>query len=122
MNKARLCRNSLDRKRGAALRANRARILAGVKPPELCEGCGKPPGAGKRLSQHHPDYDELDRVEWLCRPCHAIADNERRARERAAAATPRSARRARPERDESPVIPLEDLAIPAVLRALRLIA
>ena len=32
-----------------------------------------------RLERHHPDYDLPLLIVWLCKPCHAIADKQRRA-------------------------------------------
>jgi hypothetical protein len=50
-----------------------------------CERCGRA-GVGRRnsplgIQAHHPDYDFPLRVEWLCRPCHEVADQERRYEE-----------------------------------------
>lgn len=50
------------------------------KPPACCERCHKP----GRLERHHPDYAESLKIEWLCKPCHWKADEERRAKEVAA--------------------------------------
>jgi hypothetical protein len=46
-------------------------------PPAECERCKEP----KRLEKHHPDYDQPELIEWVCKPCHTIADRERRERE-----------------------------------------
>lgn len=35
-----------------------------------CEACG----ATENLQRHHPNYQEPDRVEILCAPCHVKAD------------------------------------------------
>lgn len=53
------------------LRANglvNMRIRRGkLARPDRCQDCGK---VG-RVDGHHPDYSQPDRVEWLCRRCHA---------------------------------------------------
>jgi hypothetical protein len=41
-----------------------------------CQRCGITP---KRIEAHHADYSKPLDVEWLCKPCHAQADKERRA-------------------------------------------
>ena len=53
----------------------RRRVWAALKAgrlvrPDHCVNCGlvcKP-------EAHHPDYKKPFEVEWLCRPCHVIAD------------------------------------------------
>lgn len=53
-------------------------LKAGViRRPLACEACGLP----KRLEKHHPDYSQPLIVQWLCKPCHAVADKQRRERE-----------------------------------------
>lgn len=50
--------------------------------PDACERCGRheDPGLDGRpgIEAHHADYDKPLEVEWLCRLCHATADEERR--------------------------------------------
>jgi hypothetical protein len=45
------------------------------QPPSACERCDQP----KRLERHHPDYGQPLLIQWLCKPCHYLADQERRA-------------------------------------------
>lgn len=47
-----------------------------IQRPVACQRCGNVP---KRIEAHHADYSKPLDVEWLCKPCHAIADRERRA-------------------------------------------
>lgn len=47
-------------------------------PPSMCERCQQ---TGLRLERHHPDYSQPVLIEWLCKPCHCVADRERRQRE-----------------------------------------
>jgi hypothetical protein len=61
-----------DRAR-AHVTANRACLSA----PSACERCAKT----GRVEKHHPDYSQPLLVEWLCKPCHHLADKERRALE-----------------------------------------
>ena len=60
------------------LRANlvvRDRIADGrMTRPKKCSRC---PATGK-IYAHHDDYDKPEVVVWLCRPCHADADRQRR--------------------------------------------
>jgi hypothetical protein len=49
-----------------------------LKRETRCQRCGIENG---RIEKHHPDYSEPLKVEWLCKPCHAIADQERREAE-----------------------------------------
>lgn len=44
--------------------------------PFNCTRCGT---ATARIEAHHPDYAKPLDVEWVCKPCHWIADEERRA-------------------------------------------
>lgn len=54
----------------------RRAILAGnVARPSHCQRCCATPG---RIEGHHADYSKPLDVEWLCKPCHAKADQERR--------------------------------------------
>jgi hypothetical protein len=48
------------------------------KAPDACQMCGL---LGKRLERHHPDYELPLLIVWLCKPCHAVADKQRRAKE-----------------------------------------
>jgi hypothetical protein len=63
--------------RAAARDAARRGSLAKA---EACERCG----LKGRLELHHADYSRPLFVAWLCKPCHAIADGERRRQEWAA--------------------------------------
>lgn len=55
----------------------RRAVLAGVVVKVVaCQRCGAVP---KRIEAHHADYSKPLDVEWLCKPCHAQADKERRA-------------------------------------------
>lgn len=58
-------------------RAHVKAIRTHTEPPPICERCHLP----KRLERHHPDYDQPKLIQWLCKPCHAQADKERRAQE-----------------------------------------
>jgi hypothetical protein len=40
-----------------------------ITKPRHCSRCG----AGGRIDGHHADYHRALDVEWLCRPCHAVA-------------------------------------------------
>lgn len=46
-----------------------------IKRPDTCQRCG----IAGRIEAHHADYSKPLEVEWLCKPCHAQADKERRA-------------------------------------------
>jgi len=45
--------------------------------PNACQMCGR----YVKLSRHHPDYALPLLIVWLCSPCHAIADRQRRINE-----------------------------------------
>ena len=45
--------------------------------PSICKNCEK----RRRLEMHHEDYAKPLEVVFLCRPCHILADIERRKRE-----------------------------------------
>ncbi len=59
------------------IRAHNAAIRHYPDAPETCQMCG----LGKRLERHHPDYGLPLLIMWLCKPCHAIADKQRRQKE-----------------------------------------
>lgn len=60
----------------AAQIAVRNAIKAGLLVrPKRCSRCRE----AKRIEAHHHDYGKPLVVEWLCKPCHAQADKERRA-------------------------------------------
>lgn len=61
----------------ARKRFNQAVRKGAIKPKEQCEKCD----ATGRIEAHHSDYSKPFEVEWLCKPCHMIADDERRWRE-----------------------------------------
>lgn len=50
--------------------------------PPICQLCGT---TAKRLERHHPSYDLPKLIAWLCKPCHVLADKQRRLVERTAA-------------------------------------
>lgn len=50
--------------------AIRARARSLVPLLTACESCG----ATEHLERHHPNYDQPDRIEAFCRPCHRMAD------------------------------------------------
>jgi len=64
-----------DRHRARAKLQRTVRAGRLVRPPE-CQRCGLAP---HRIEAHHADYTKPLDVEWLCKPCHAKADQERRA-------------------------------------------
>ena len=41
--------------------------------PALCQRCGRK----TQLQAHHPNYDELLKVRFLCKKCHCQEDKER---------------------------------------------
>ena len=43
-------------------------------PPTSCQMCHT---TERTLERHHPDYQQPTRIEWLCKPCHYIADQQR---------------------------------------------
>lgn len=47
-----------------------------IVKPVRCQRCGQAP---HRIEAHHADYSKPLEVEWLCKPCHWKADEERRA-------------------------------------------
>lgn len=59
-----------------------ALALGLIERPQACERCGE----AADVDAHHYDYARPLEVEWLCRPCHATADVERRTSERIPAA------------------------------------
>ncbi len=61
-----------DKRRGKAHNAARRHHR---KRPECCQMCSQPK---VRLERHHPDYNLPLMIAWLCKPCHVIADRERR--------------------------------------------
>lgn len=59
-------------------RAAHFRVLRAVRSgrlvkPDRCEDCGV---AGVDLHAHHDDYSRPLDVDWLCPPCHAVADGK----------------------------------------------
>ncbi len=48
------------------------------KAPDSCQMCGL---VKSRLERHHPDYNLPLMIVWLCKPCHYIADCQRRENE-----------------------------------------
>jgi hypothetical protein len=63
--------------RARAHRRLRYAVMTGaVVRAEACQRCG---GTPQRIEAHHWDYSKPLDVEWLCKPCHAQADKERRA-------------------------------------------
>ena len=56
-------------------RVSKALRAGKLTKPEACQRCGR----ASRLEGHHHDYSKPLDVEWLCKPCHAQADSERRA-------------------------------------------
>lgn len=63
-------------RRRAHVQLRRAILAGKVIRPVNCQRCGCVPG---RIEGHHHDYSKPLDVEWLCKPCHAKADQERRA-------------------------------------------
>ena len=59
------------------MRAQNAAARAHLQRPGSCQGCG----VTTRVEKHHPDYSQPLLIEWLCKPCHAIADRIRRQNE-----------------------------------------
>lgn len=43
--------------------------------PATCSRCQT---SDRRIERHHPDYAQPLLIEWLCKPCHVIADKIRR--------------------------------------------
>jgi len=63
--------------RARAHRALRWAVRSGrITRAVACQRCGSTPN---RIEAHHWDYSKPLDVEWLCKPCHAQADKERRA-------------------------------------------
>ncbi len=61
--------------RTAAHAAVRRAVTCGdLTKPAYCQRCGQ----GGRIEAHHHDYDQPLAVTWLCKPCHAQADAQRR--------------------------------------------
>jgi hypothetical protein len=57
--------------------ANNALRSGRITKKTRCERCERK----VKLEKHHPDYSQPLLLEWLCKPCHAIADAERRLSE-----------------------------------------
>lgn len=58
------------RKSAARYAANLAEKLGLIERPDRCEWCVH----RLPLERHHPDHSQPLAVNWLCRPCHDIAD------------------------------------------------
>ena len=71
----------LEWRRRHPQRRHAQNVLAGhvargtITKPTTCQRCG----LDAHIEAHHPDYTRPLDVEWLCKPCHVIADRERRA-------------------------------------------
>ncbi len=72
-------RKTYPERNRAHQRARRAVKRGIIAKPESCGRCSSPIA---RLQMHHPDYSQPLLVEWLCKPCHAVADRERREAEK----------------------------------------
>lgn len=44
--------------------------------PLICEGCGKKVESSKSIVAHHPDYNQPEYIQFLCRRCHFDAHKE----------------------------------------------
>jgi hypothetical protein len=60
------------------MRAHNIAARAKLVGPKRCERCRSD---RRRLEKHHTDYSRPLVVEWLCKPCHYLADELRRSRE-----------------------------------------
>jgi len=53
----------------------RREVKAGrIEKPSSCGSCGAKVERKSDLHGHHPDHSKPFHVEWLCRPCHRIAE------------------------------------------------
>lgn len=60
------------------MRAHNAAARDGsIQKASCCSRCQRQ----RKLEKHHPDYSQPRLIVWLCKPCHAVADRERRAAE-----------------------------------------
>jgi hypothetical protein len=74
----------LNREKYLAHKAVENAVLHGrLERPPTCSVCGTDK---RRIEAHHHDYTLRLDVEWLCPPCHAIADLARKRQEEVLAA------------------------------------
>lgn len=60
----------------AASKLHRLKQSGRIEAPASCQACGCVESV---LDMHHVDYDRPLDVMWVCKPCHKVLDNERRA-------------------------------------------
>ena len=62
-------RRAVDKRKSKANKAVRSAIDNGILVrPTICEKCNT---ENKTIVGHHPDYDKLLEVQWLCENCHS---------------------------------------------------